>query len=419
MVRGCWLEFPKRCLRVAELGPVTCAGCALLCDDVVIERSDDELRLRPRCDLGAAWFSERLARARDAPRAAIRGEPADVDAALARASELLRGARRPLVHGFNEATVEDARAAVALADRLGALVGTGAVGATWPGAPAVPLRGASTATLGEIRDRSEVVVIWREDPETTHPRLLDRVGFGDTAGPRLGANRSLVVIDDRDTATASRADLQLRWPPHRDLEALTALHVMQRKLAPRTDDLGAELGGLLERIDAVPHVSFVHGDGLAAGSGGQRRVLALHELVRELSHDRHVVTLALAPDAGTRTAQEVLAWQTGYSENVDLASGHPELVAATESLIVDEAVDVSLCIEGAGDGLGDEVAQIALGSRLLEGVEVSIRTAAAGVGAAGTAHRLDGVPLALQAALPDGAPTSAALLARLLEEIAR
>jgi formylmethanofuran dehydrogenase subunit B len=258
-----------------------------------------------------------------------------------------------------------------------------------------------------------VVVIWREDPETTHPRLLDRLGFG--GGPN--EDRTLVVVDDRVTATARRADLQLRWPRRLDLETLTGLHVVQRQRPVRVDDLTSELDGLLELIDAVPHVAFVHGAGLTAGEGGQRRLLALHEFVRELSHDRHVVTLELPAAAGTRTAQEVLAWQTGYSQNIDLASGHPELASATGSLLSDEGVDVSLCVEGHSDELGEGVTQIALGSRLLEGVDVSIRTAAAGVAATGTAHRLDGVPLALQAPLPDDAPTSAALLARLLEEM--
>jgi formylmethanofuran dehydrogenase subunit B len=399
---------------VTEIGPVTCAGCALLCDDVVLERSGDDVRLQPRCDLGAAWFSDRLRRA-GAPAATIEGRPADVDAALTRAAELLRGARRPLVHGFDEATTEDVRAAVALADRLGALVATDGLGGAWPGAPAMPLRGASTATLGEIRDRSRVVVIWREDPETTHPRLLDRLGFGRNPN----ADSTLVVVDDRDTATARRADVHLRWPRRRDLDALTALHVLQRRRPVRLDDIEAELGGLLERLGAVPHAAFVHGAGLTAGEGGQRRLLALHELVRELSHDRHVVTLALPAAPGTRTAKEVLAWQTGYSENIDLASGHPELIAAAGSLLTDEGVDVSLCIEGEGDEIGDDIAQIALGNELVDGAEVSIRTAAAGVAASGTAHRLDGVPLSLQAALPGDAPTAAALLTRLLEEIQR
>lgn len=404
---------------MAELGPITCAGCALLCDDVSIERAGDDIRLQPRCDLGAGWFAERLARSLDVPSATIGGEAADVEAALTRAAELLRGARRPLVHGFDEATVDDARAAVALADRLGALVATDGLDGTWPGAPAVPLRGASTATLGEIRDRSRVVVIWREDPELTHPRLLERLGFGDSPGSKLGADRTLVVVDDRATDTARRADMRLRWPRERDLDALTSLHVMQRELQARPSGLEDELGRLLDKVGAVPHAAFVHGAGLSAGAGGQRRVLALHELVRELSHDRHVVTLALPGAAGTRSAQDVLAWQTGYSDNVDLVSGHPELVTATESLKGGEGVDVSLDIEGGGGDLGDGVTQIVLASRLRQDVDVSIRTAAAGIASTGTAHRLDGVPLTLQAPEPGGAPTAAALLGRLLEELER
>ena len=198
---------------MAELGPVTCAGCGLLCDDVTVEAAGDAVRLTPDCRLGAEWFSDRV-RSNEGPRATINGEAVDVDTALSRAAELLGAARRPLVHGFDGATVEDARAAVALADRLGALVTTGPAAGRWPGAPAVPLRGVSTATLGEIRDRSRLVVIWREDPETTHPRLLDRLGLGVT-------DRTLVVVDDRDTATAQRAGVRLSWPRERDLEALT------------------------------------------------------------------------------------------------------------------------------------------------------------------------------------------------------
>jgi formylmethanofuran dehydrogenase subunit B len=392
----------------------------LLCDDVVLEQSGDDVRLHPPCGLGTRWFAERVRSARDdAPAATIGGEPADVETALTRAAELLGAARRPLIHGFGEATIEDARAAVALADRLGALVATEDLAGVWPGAPAVPVRGASTATLGEIRDRSRVVVIWREDPETTHPRLLDRLGFGGGSASRLEGDRTLVVVDDRETATARRADLRLRFDAERDLEALTSLHVLQRKLELGPGDLESELAGLLERIHATPHAAFVYGTGVTGGAGGQRRALALHELVRELSHDRHVVTLALPGAAGIRGAQEVLAWQTGYAESVDLASGHPEWIAASESLMADERVDVSLCLGAECPDLPEGVAEIGLGTLPLQAADVWMRTAAAGVAAPGTAHRLDGVPLALQAPVPGDAPTAAALLTRLLAEVGR
>jgi formylmethanofuran dehydrogenase subunit B len=358
--------------------------------------------MRPDCPLGVQWFSDRVRRPDEAP-ATVAGEPTDVETALRRAAELLRGARRPLLHGFDGATVEDARAAVALADRLGALVSTGPGAGAWPGAPAVPLRGASTATLGEIRDRSQVVVVWREDPETTHPRLLERLGFARD----FASDRALVVVDDRDTATAARADVRLSLPRERDLEALTILHVLQRGLEVRPDDLN----GLMEQLRSVPHAAFVYGPGLTDGPGGQRRALALHELVRALCHERHVVTLELPRAPGTRSADDVLAWQSGYGGNVDFASGHPEFVTATQPL---EDVDVTLLVEP----VPARPAEIALGS-LPHGaeVEVWIRTAAAGVSAGGTVHRLDGVPLTLQAPEADEAPTAAALLARLLAEI--
>jgi formylmethanofuran dehydrogenase subunit B len=395
---------------VAERGPITCAGCGLLCDDVSLERSGDVVTLAPPCRVGAEWFTERVRASVEADAASVGGQATDLETAVARAVELLRGARRPLLHGFGWATVEDARAAVALADRLGALVATDAVDGVWPGAPAFALRGASTATLGEIRDRSRVVVIWREDPETTHPRLLDRLG--------LRGERTLVVIDDRDTETAARAGVRLRWPRERDLEALSALHVLARGLALGSGEPNG-VRELLERVVAVPHAAVVYGPGLTAGAGGQRRSLALEELVRALSHDRHVVTLALPGAAGTRSAEDVLAWQTGYPGRVDLGSGHPELVTATRPLIDGGEVDVSLCIEGVAGEARPGRRRIELSSAPVADAEVSIRTAAAGVAAGGTAHRLDGVPLALQAPLPGDGPTAAAVLSRLLAELAR
>ena len=321
--------------------PLTCAGCGLLCDDVTVLTSDDTVRLEPPCPLGTEWFSERILRPAGGPAATIDGQPADVEPALARAAELLRGARRPLLHGFEGATVEDARAAIALADRLGALVATDDLSEPWPGAAALPLRGASTATLGEIRDRARLVVIWREDPETTHPRLLERLGFGHHASQRI-----LVVVDDRDTATAAHADQQLRWAPARDLEALITLQALQRCAAPPPSDLSAQLATLLELIRGVPHLAFVHGSGLTAGVGGERRALVLHDLVRFLCHERHAVTLALPRATGTTGVQDVLAWQTGYVGNVDLVSGHPELLTATQALVEHEGIDVALSIEG-------------------------------------------------------------------------
>jgi formylmethanofuran dehydrogenase subunit B len=327
----------------------------------------------------------------------VAGQPVAVDAAVRRAAELLRDARRPVICGFDAATIEAARAAVALADHLGGVVDTGGERA----GGAVAMRGISTATLGEIRDRAQVVVVWREDPETTHPRLLSRLGL-----PHAG--RTLVVVDDRDTATAERADVRLRIAPERDVEALTRLHAFEKGLEPEASDLDGDLRDLLARVQAVPHAAFLY------GGGDRRRALALHELVRKLSDARHVVTLALQRAGGARGAEDALTWQTGYAGAVDLGSGHPELLADDSAR---EEADVLVSVESDAGDVPEGTKVIALSSAPVPGAEVVVRTAGAGIGVGGTVHRLDGVPLTLAAPLRSDRPGAAEVLERLLAEL--
>jgi formylmethanofuran dehydrogenase subunit B len=326
---------------------VICAGCGAICDDVALTL--EPLRVEPRCPLAEDWFAARL---RDGPDASVAGEPAEADAALRRAAELLRDARRPAV-AVGGATVETARAAIALAERLGGVVDAGAADG------ALALHGVSTATFGEIRDRAGVVVVWRADPETTHPRLLERL-----------RPRTLIVADDRDTATAARADLRL--PVSDDVDALTRAHLRVKGLD--------EPDELVERLRAVPHAAFLH-------DLHGRAALALYELVRALNDERHVVTLRLG---GTVGAADALTWQTGYTGAVDLGSGHPEPALAPEH-------DVALRVDADAVVAGDVV----------------IRTAVPGLGDGGVVHRMDGVPLTLGAPVPSPRPTAADVLERL------
>ena len=91
---------------------------------------------------------------------------------------------------------------------------------------------------------------------------------------------------------------------------------------------------------------------------------------------------------------------------MDFATWPSRAGHATESL---DDVDVTLNIEsGPAGGL--------VAGSASRGVDPD--RSAAGVSAAGTVHRLDGVPLTLQAPrLESGAPTAAVLLTRLLEEV--
>ena len=130
------------------------------------------------------------------------------------------------MYGLGGTTCETQRAAVALAEAIGATIDP--AGPLLDGASGLAFqeRGASTATLGEVRDRAETVVVWRADPVVTHPRLLERLRL-----PRIPA-RELVVVDERRTSTAEPADTFLELPAQRDIEALWTLRALVRGASP-------------------------------------------------------------------------------------------------------------------------------------------------------------------------------------------
>jgi formylmethanofuran dehydrogenase subunit B len=148
-------------------------------------------------------------------------------------------------------------------------------------------------------------------------------------------------------------------------------------------------------------------------AGDEGIALALLSLVRDLSRERHTVSLGLRREGNARGAEDVLAWQTGFPAAVSFARGYPranpgELSAA--ALLERGEVDAALVV--ASDPLAHLPAPAAQRLRELPTVVVDARatatakaarvafaTAADGIEVAGTVHRMDGVPIPLRAPL--------------------
>src|ERR1700684_751257 len=152
---------------------VACTVCGCVCDDLTITVENNRItRAEKACVLAEPWFlSQNTVRL---PTAQISGKTASVDDALGCAAEILKQARSPLIYGLSRSTTEGQRAAVALADRLGATIDTTATTGHAPSLMALQQVGESTCTLGEIKNRADLVIFWGSDPATTHPRHLER-----------------------------------------------------------------------------------------------------------------------------------------------------------------------------------------------------------------------------------------------------
>ena len=159
--------------------------------------------------------------------ARVDGREVDFAEAVEAAAAILSEARLPLVCGLAETDCESQRAAVALAEAIGAVIDP--VGPTDAGAAAAASQafGLSTATFGDVRDRADVAVAWRADPVTTHPRLLPRLRL-DRAGARPAVDRPHAGRHRRTSAreTAEEADVFIELPPELDFEALWAMRAL-------------------------------------------------------------------------------------------------------------------------------------------------------------------------------------------------
>jgi formylmethanofuran dehydrogenase subunit B len=378
----------------------TCAGCGCLCDDIAATL-DDGLSVARTCALGDAWFADRAT----GPVALVGGREASLDEAADAAAAILRDARAPLVYGLGGTGVEAQRQAVGLAEAIGAIVdGGGGSGAGL----AFQAIGSSTATFGEVRDRPQVVVAWRADPATTNPRLLERLRLErDVRG-----ERAFVVVDSERTATAAEADAFVQVHAGRGFEALWALRALAGD-APldrrRARDLPVDaLDELAERLHDSRHAAFLH------GPLEELEELALFSLVRDLSRERHAVTLSVRGDGNARGAEDVLTWQTGFPSAVSFARGFPrgnpgELSAA--AVLERGEVDAALVI--ASDPIDRlpglrELPTVVVDTRTTEtakAARVAFAAAADGIEVAGTAHRMDGVPVPLRALLAGDRPS--------------
>jgi hypothetical protein len=146
----------------------TCLGCGCACDDIeVVVVADRIVEARRACPLGVAWFGDGSVPA----RAVVEGGDVTGPLAIDAVARLLLRARRPLVYLAPELSCEAQREAVGLADGLRALLDTVSTDTVLPSILAMQERGRASATLGEVRNRADVLVWWGVDPDARYPAI--------------------------------------------------------------------------------------------------------------------------------------------------------------------------------------------------------------------------------------------------------
>ena len=424
----------------ARLFPaVTCLGCGCACDDIAVTVTDGRIvETVNACELGAAWFGDG-----SAPSAAlVNTRRVTIDEAVAAAAEIAASAARPLVYLAPGLTCEAQREAVALADAIGAALDTITSDTAMGAILAAQERGRASSTLGEARHRADVVVWWGVDPARTHPRYAERYAPLPPGlyVPEGRASRTVLAVDVGDARGAADADRRFALPAEDEVATLTALRALlalppggiaDSVVAPPSDPVAAAIWArarvLAQALVAGRYVLIVadgqRGPGIAPAVD-HARVSALIALAQALNTPTRAALSLLRAGGNRSGAESVLTAQTGYPVAVDFARGWPRYRphdGTAAQLAARHEVDALILI-GDADALTPDlsaalapVPAVVIGPRASATSRlrprVAIDTGLAGVHDAGTAFRLDDVPLPVQAPVPGPGPAAAVVKA--------
>lgn len=418
----------------------TCTFCGCVCDDMILTVDMDEKRIikaKNACVLGKAWFTQHTIE--DAPAAMIDGQPVSVDEAIEEAAQTLLNARFPITYGLSDTTCEAQRQAVAITDFIKGTIDTTTSVCHGPSGLAFQGIGESTMTLGEVKNRADLVIYWGSNPAEAHPRHFAK--FAVTAKgmytPNGKKDRTVVLFDVRRTASTPVADIFVQLKPGKDFEVLWALRALVKGRsidASIEEETGVSLEtlkDLVERMKNCRYGVFFFGMGLTMTRGRHFNSGALLALTTDLNEFTHFVAKPARGHGNVTGADNVVSWQTGYPFGVNFSRGFPRFnpgeFTTVDTLSRGDA-DAALIIasDPASNFPKAAIEQLhsipvitldtkeTITSKL---AHVAFRTATYGINTGGTVYRMDDVPISLRPAFDSPFPSDEEILTSLKERV--
>ena len=410
----------------------TCTFCGCVCDDIDLKVDGNHIvEAKRACVLGTSWFLNH--EIEDRPSCHIDGKPATVEDGIERAARILTGAKYPLVYGLSDTTCESQRVAVGIADWIGGIVGTTTSVCHGPSGMAFQSVGEVTCTLGEVKNRADMVIFWGANPAESHPRHFTKYSLMPKGMfvPNGRKDRTCVIVDVRKTKSAKAADIFVQIKPRKDFEALWALRALANGVELNAEEVEHETGqplslwqDLMVRMKASKYGIIFFGMGLTMTRGKHANSEAILALTRDMNKYTRFFCKPNRGHGNVTGADNVVAWRTGFPFGVNLTRGFPRFnpgeYTAADVLARREA-DAALII--ASDPLGnfsqparehlESIPYVALDPKetpTTRRAAVAFTVATYGINVGGTVYRMDDVPLPLRPAFESPHPSDYEIL---------
>jgi formylmethanofuran dehydrogenase subunit B len=396
---------------------VTCLGCGCACDDIApVVRQNRIVEARNACPLGLAWFGDGTV----PQEVRVGGRTASLEAALAHAATILLQARRPLVYLAADLSCETQRAAVGIADRLRAVLDT-ATSEIAAAVLAAQRRGRAAATLGELRQRADLVVFWGVDPAERYPRYTSRYAVAPGGLQGSPRSRTVVAVDIDGRRGPDDADARVSLAADVEVDALGVIRAIARGHPPPEVPALRPAVELARRMMQAQYVALVHDAEPDGTPTDPDRAEGLIALAQAMNGPTRCALSTLRAGGNRSGADAVVTWQTGFPCAVDFGRGYPTYRPhdGAAALVAGREIDATLVLgspasvpEPVARGL-PEVPTVVIGpyaSQAAFGPAVAVDTGVAGIHEGGMVFRMDDVPLPLRPSV--AGPPAAAVVVR-------
>ncbi|MCD1296373.1 formylmethanofuran dehydrogenase subunit B [Methanocella sp. CWC-04] len=424
---------------------VVCPFCGTLCDDLkIIKDGNTIVDTMNACVIG----NEKFKSAQDGHRIMTPLErddnsaeftPVSYDYAIEKAAQILAKAKRPLFYGWSSTSCEAQEVGNELAELCGGVTDNTASVCHGPSVLAIQTVGAPCCTLGEVKNRADLIIYWGCNPVHAHPRHMSRYsiyprGFFTERGFK---DRTTIVVDPRPTDTAKQADVYVPVEQGKDYELLDALRTALRGEKIEQEVVGGiprekivELGELCK---SKKFGLLFFGMGVTQTTGKHRNIDIAISFVADMNKYTKFNLIAMRGHYNVSGSGQVMSWQSGFPFAMDFSRGYarynPGETAANDILARGEC-DAAFVI-ASDPGAHFPVSSMKYYARIptvcidphytpTTGVSsIVMPSTIVGVEEEGTAYRMDNVPIRCRkvADAPEGILSDHEILERLYHRV--
>ena len=398
-----------------KIEDVVCPFCGCLCDDLVVEVEQNRvLSVENGCTLANEKFMGDHRLKNPIRREGGSWKDLSYESAIEQTADILLEADRPLLYGWSGTHGEAQSVGVHLAEILGAVIDNTSTVCHGPSIMAIQEVGHPGCTLGQVKNRADVIVYWGANPIDAHPRHMSRYttyadGFFVTEAFK---ERKVIVVDVRKTESSAVADEFVQVERGGDYALLSALRAVVRG---KRDLIPPKIAGVTrEQLFRVADIcmkakfgAIFFGLGLTMSPGKYKNIRNAIELTEELNRHTKFTISPMRGHWNVYGSNEVFTWISGYPYAVDFARGiafyNP---GETTSVDILRRGECDACLVVASDpgahfprACAEHLARIPTiqidphVNATTHLATLQIPVAVTGIDAEGTAYRMDGVPI--------------------------